>query len=84
MSNFDVVGPVAVHVAGEDHGVAHLAGNARWCRYTHGPRRRTFAATKSALLASSDAVKEFTYDGDSISYKVSAMGTTTTAKLKKK
>jgi predicted small lipoprotein YifL len=46
--------------------------------------QRDVAATKSALLASSDATKEFTYDGDTISYKVSAMGTTTTVKLKKK
>jgi hypothetical protein len=45
--------------------------------------QRDAAATKSALLASSDATKEFTYDGDTISYKVSAMGTTTTVKLKK-
>jgi hypothetical protein len=46
--------------------------------------QRDAAATKSALLASSDATKEFTYDGDTISYKVSAMGTSTTVKLKKK
>jgi hypothetical protein len=46
--------------------------------------QRDAAATKSALLASTDATKEFTYDGDTISYKVSAMGTTTTVKLKKK
>lgn len=46
--------------------------------------QRDAAATKSALLASSDATKEFTHDGDTISYKVSAMGTTTTVKLKKK
>ncbi|MCU1518820.1 MAG: hypothetical protein JWQ75_3541 [Pseudarthrobacter sp.] len=45
--------------------------------------QRDDAATKSALLASSDATKEFTYDDDAISYKVSAMGTTTTVKLKK-
>ena len=45
--------------------------------------QRDVAATKSALLASSDATKEFTYDGGTISYKVSAMGTTTTVKLKK-
>ncbi|MDN3937540.1 hypothetical protein QWJ39_14625 [Arthrobacter sp. YD4] len=45
--------------------------------------QRDVEATKSALLASSDATKEFTYDGDVISYKVSAMGTTTTVKLKK-
>jgi hypothetical protein len=46
--------------------------------------QRDAAATESAILASSDATKEFTYDGDTISYKVSAMGTTTTVKLKKK
>ena len=48
-----------------------------------GTSQKDAAATKSALLASSDATKEFTYDGDTISYKVSAMGTTTTVKLKK-
>jgi hypothetical protein len=45
--------------------------------------QRDAAATKTALLASTDATKEFTYEGDTISYKVSALGTTTTVKLKK-
>lgn len=45
--------------------------------------QRDSAATESALLASRDDTKEFTYEGDSISYKVSALGTTTTVKLKK-
>lgn len=40
-------------------------------------------ATKSALLASGDATKEFKYEGGTISYKVSALGTTTTVNLKK-
>lgn len=39
--------------------------------------------TKTAMLASSDATKEFTYDKDQISYSASAMGTTTTVKLEK-
>lgn len=46
--------------------------------------KRDMAATESALLASSDDAKEFTYADDSISYKVSALGTTTTVKLQKK
>lgn len=45
--------------------------------------QRDAAATDSALLASTDATKEFSYEGDSISYKVSMLGTTTTVKLKK-
>lgn len=45
--------------------------------------QRDEAATQSALLASSDATKDFTYDGDTISYKVTAMGTTVSVKLKK-
>lgn len=45
--------------------------------------QRDVGATKSALLASSDATKEFKYEGGSISYKVSALGTTTTVNLKK-
>ena len=45
--------------------------------------QRDVEATKSAFMASSDDTKEFTYEGDSISYKVSALGTTTTVKLKK-
>jgi ABC-type oligopeptide transport system substrate-binding subunit len=46
--------------------------------------RRDVAATASALLASSDDTKAFTCEGDTISYKVSALGTTTTVHLKKK
>lgn len=45
--------------------------------------KRDVKATESALLASSDETKEFTYDGDTISYKVSALGTTTKVELKK-
>lgn len=45
--------------------------------------KRDAAATKSALLASTDDTKDFTYEADTISYKVSALGTTTTVKLKK-
>ncbi|MDP9694419.1 UNVERIFIED_ORG: putative lipoprotein NlpE involved in copper resistance [Arthrobacter globiformis] len=45
--------------------------------------QRDVAATKSALLASSDATKEFKYEGGAISFKVSALGTTTTVNLKK-
>lgn len=44
---------------------------------------RDVETTRSALLASSDATKDFTYEGGTISYKVSALGTTTTVKLKK-
>ena len=44
---------------------------------------RDVAATESAMLASSDATKEFTFQNDSISYPASALGTTTTIKLKK-
>lgn len=40
-------------------------------------------ATDSALLASSDETKEFTYSDGVISYQTSALGTTTTMKLKK-
>ena len=43
--------------------------------------QRDAAATDSALLASTDDTKEFTYEGDTISYKVSALGTTTTVDL---
>lgn len=43
--------------------------------------QRDAAATDSALLASTDETKEFTYEGDTISYKVSALGTTTTVDL---
>lgn len=40
--------------------------------------------TESALLASSDDTKEFTYKNGVISYEASAMGTTTTIELKRK
>lgn len=40
-------------------------------------------ATDSALMASSDDTKEFTYSDGVISYQTSALGTTTTMKLKK-
>ncbi len=45
--------------------------------------QKDVAATKSALLASGDATKEFKYENGIISYKVSALGTTTTVNLKK-
>lgn len=45
--------------------------------------QRDVEATKAAFLASSDATKEFKYEGGTISYKVSALGTTTTVNLKK-
>lgn len=45
--------------------------------------QRDVEATKSALLASGDATKEFKYEAGTISYKVSALGTTTTVNLKK-
>lgn len=40
--------------------------------------------TKSALLASSDETKTFTYEDGVISYSVSALGMTQTVKLEKK
>jgi hypothetical protein len=40
--------------------------------------------TESAMLASSDPTKKFSYDNGVISYSVSALGTTTTVELKKK
>lgn len=40
--------------------------------------------TESAMLASSDDAKIMTYQNNVLSYEVSAMGTTTTVKLKKK
>lgn len=46
--------------------------------------QRDASATESALMASTDDTKEFTFQNDTISYKVSALGTTITAKLKKK
>lgn len=45
--------------------------------------QRDAEATDSALLASTDDTKEFTFEGDTISYKVSALGTTTKVELKK-
>jgi uncharacterized lipoprotein NlpE involved in copper resistance len=45
--------------------------------------QRDVEATQSALLASSDDTKEFTFKDETISYKVSALGTTTTVNLKK-
>lgn len=39
--------------------------------------------TDTALLASTDDTKDFTYKDDVISYEVSAMGTTTTVELSK-
>lgn len=44
---------------------------------------RDAAATDKALLASTADSKEFTYEGDTITYEVSAMGTTTKVNLKK-
>lgn len=40
-------------------------------------------ATDPALLASTEDSKEFMFDGETITYKVSALGTTTTVKLEK-
>lgn len=40
--------------------------------------------TEGALLASGDATKDFSFDGSQITYKVSALGTTTTVKLERK
>jgi activator of HSP90 ATPase len=45
--------------------------------------QRDAEATQSALMASSDDAKEFTYTDGTISYKVSALGTTTRVNLKK-
>ena len=44
---------------------------------------RDVAATDSALLASTDDSKEFTYEAGVLSYEASALGTTTTLKLEK-
>ncbi|WP_434317548.1 hypothetical protein [Leifsonia sp. P73] len=44
---------------------------------------RDEAATESAMLASQDATKVFTFQDDTITYSASALGTTTTIKLKK-
>lgn len=40
--------------------------------------------TDSAMLASGDPTKEFTYENDVISYQASALGTTTKIELKRK
>lgn len=40
-------------------------------------------ATHPALLASTEDSKEFMFDGETITYKVSALGTTTTVELEK-
>lgn len=40
--------------------------------------------TNNALVASGDSAKDFTYQDGTISYSASALGTTTTIKLKKK
>lgn len=45
--------------------------------------KRDAAATDSALLASTSDTKELTYEGDTLSYEVSMLGTTTKVKLKK-
>jgi len=44
---------------------------------------RDAAATDSALLPSTADSKDFTFEGDTISYEVSAVGTTTVVDLKK-
>jgi hypothetical protein len=44
---------------------------------------RDAEATDLALLASTDDTKEFTYEGETISYKVSLLGTTMTVNLEK-
>ncbi|MFP3466042.1 hypothetical protein [Leifsonia sp. SIMBA_070] len=44
---------------------------------------RDKAATESAMLASQDDTKDFTFQDDTISYTASALGTTTTIKLTK-
>ncbi|MFF1633252.1 hypothetical protein [Leifsonia sp. NPDC058248] len=44
---------------------------------------RDKAATDSAMLTSQDDTKVFTFQDDTISYSASALGTTTTVKLKK-
>jgi hypothetical protein len=44
---------------------------------------RDEAATEAAILASQDDTKEFTFQDDTVSYSASALGTTTTVKLKK-
>jgi hypothetical protein len=44
---------------------------------------RDAAATDSAMLASTDDAKDFTFEDGEVSYKASAMGTTTTVRLEK-
>jgi hypothetical protein len=44
---------------------------------------RDAAATDSAMLASTDDTKDFTFEDGEVSYKASAMGTTTTVRLEK-
>jgi hypothetical protein len=44
---------------------------------------RDAAATDSAMLASTDGSKDFTFEDGEVSYKASAMGTTTTVRLEK-
>jgi len=44
---------------------------------------RDAAATDSAMLASTDDSKDFTFEDGEVSYKASAMGTTTTVRLAK-
>jgi len=44
---------------------------------------RDAAATDSAMLASTDDSKDFTFEEGEVSYKASAMGTTTTVRLEK-
>ncbi|OII04035.1 hypothetical protein [Curtobacterium sp. MCBA15_008] len=51
-------------------------------RYTWTSTRDT-AATDTALLASTDATKDFTYENDEISFPVSIAGSTATVRLSK-
>ena len=44
---------------------------------------RDAAATDSAMLASTDDSKDFTFEAGEVSYKASLMGTTTTVRLEK-
>lgn len=44
---------------------------------------RDAAATDSAMLASTNDSKDFTFEDGEVSYKASAMGTTTTVRLAK-
>ena len=45
--------------------------------------KNDFSKTDSAMLASGDETKKFTYEKGEISYSVSAFGITTTVRLKK-